>query len=543
MSLHASLPFRYSESSQPEEHTFAPKIKVKPGGSAGGTGGDRINRLYQAGKEREMARLQKEDSVKEAEVTLRKTYDERMGFGKKKKEMSSSDLVTKGARTNALYMEAQMRAQKKREAAAKEAAHAEGATFQPKLATKKSSRVMTSMGGSSESSSDRMYKKAEEQRRKLDAKREATAYSDHDTFTPDISKSQENCEAASLGAARPMALFMQGEILRAKREEMAEQLVDGKEIDELTFTPAVNYRYNDELLGHDESTFDERLYRTDFTGSQAHEELMQEERLYVDEECTFAPETTKLAGHDDDTEVTGDERINRLYGDSAKIAEKREEIRRAEEEKAVSQKIKISAKARQMHADDDGGLRGKASDRLFGSWSKSLEKKEKAEVEAAKPKASFMPKLFTSRKSRQSVGDRDTKTMYEAGKSKLSSREQAQRDAEAAREAAELAALKSPEYATRKKKSEYSGRDLLGEALSLGDDDLGSVDGMNPLSRRMQESTDSVASSVAPTDPAAKAAKSSALRGERTSALQNKASELLAKRAAAKAAREAAAAE
>jgi hypothetical protein len=29
--------------------------------------------------------------------------------------------------------------------------------------------------------------------------------------------------------------------LRQKRDEMADYLVDGKEIDELTFTPAVNY--------------------------------------------------------------------------------------------------------------------------------------------------------------------------------------------------------------------------------------------------------------------------------------------------------------
>ena len=37
-----------------------------------------------------------------------------------------------------------------------------------------------------------------------------------------------------------------------RREEMEDSLVDGKEVDDLTFTPAVNYRYNDELLGDDE---------------------------------------------------------------------------------------------------------------------------------------------------------------------------------------------------------------------------------------------------------------------------------------------------
>ena len=49
---------------------------------------------------------------------------------------------------------------------------------------------------------------------------------------------------------------------------MADMLVDGKEIDDLTFTPAVNYQFNDDLFAHDESTFDERLYRTDFRGSK-----------------------------------------------------------------------------------------------------------------------------------------------------------------------------------------------------------------------------------------------------------------------------------
>ena len=37
-----------------------------------------------------------------------------------------------------------------------------------------------------------------------------------------------------------------------RREAMEDSLVDGKEVDDLTFTPAVNYRYNDELLGDDE---------------------------------------------------------------------------------------------------------------------------------------------------------------------------------------------------------------------------------------------------------------------------------------------------
>lgn len=54
---------------------------------------------------------------------------------------------------------------------------------------------------------------------------------------------------------------------------MSEYLVDGKEVDELTFTPAVNYKYNDELLGDDEQTFDERLYKANFRGSKAHEEV------------------------------------------------------------------------------------------------------------------------------------------------------------------------------------------------------------------------------------------------------------------------------
>ena len=46
-------------------------------------------------------------------------------------------------------------------------------------------------------------------------------------------------------------------------------------------------RYNDELLGSDERTFEERLYKTDFAGSKQYEEEV--DKMHFEDECTFAP--------------------------------------------------------------------------------------------------------------------------------------------------------------------------------------------------------------------------------------------------------------
>ena len=184
-----------------------------------------------------------------------------MGFTKKKLEKKAGlgqDLVTTGARTNALYQEAKMREHKKKMAKQQEDSRAQGATFQPKLFTKASSRKMSSSGNDKDVA-DRLYKHggarqppgrprrwdssrasaaprvqprpptrgcltplaapaaAEVKAKKLAQKRDQELFKDTDTFTPDISASQNNCEAASLGNARHMALFMQGEIVRAKQ--------------------------------------------------------------------------------------------------------------------------------------------------------------------------------------------------------------------------------------------------------------------------------------------------------------------------------------
>ena len=45
--------------------------------------------------------------------------------------------------------------------------------------------------------------------------------------------------------------------------------------------------YNDELLGGDERTFEERLYKTDYTGSKQYEEEI--DKMHYEDECTFAP--------------------------------------------------------------------------------------------------------------------------------------------------------------------------------------------------------------------------------------------------------------
>ncbi len=76
-------------------------------------------------------------------------------------------------------------------------------------------------------------------------------------------------------------------------------------------------RYNDELLGHDSTSFSDRLYKTDFKGSKAHENEVAESRG-LDSECTFAPEL-HAAKASNDQDFTGEERINRLYGDAAAI--------------------------------------------------------------------------------------------------------------------------------------------------------------------------------------------------------------------------------
>jgi len=59
----------------------------------------------------------------------------------------------------------------------------------------------------------------------------------------------------------------------------------------------------------------------------------------------------------------------------------------------------------------------------YSGASKMLEKKQ-AQISAAQKgpeKSSFMPKFFSSKKTRQSVGSRDFEAMYEDGKTKVSS--------------------------------------------------------------------------------------------------------------------------
>ena len=122
----------YAEVSNPAELTFAPKIKTKKDRNGGGA--QRIDRLYQAGVEKEFKKLQKDDEEKESQrlSTNADSYDARMGFDRTNTGLGQ-DLVTTGARTNALYKEAQMREFKKKQRRKESETNPTGATFKPKL--------------------------------------------------------------------------------------------------------------------------------------------------------------------------------------------------------------------------------------------------------------------------------------------------------------------------------------------------------------------------------------------------------------------------
>jgi hypothetical protein len=295
------------------EATHKPKIKTKDDGN--GSGDVRINRLYQAGKEREMQRLQREEAEKEIQQRASNpvSYDARLGFDKSHTGLGQ-DLVTTGARTNALYHEAQMRAAKKQQMREEEEKKEKAGAFKPNLVTKKGGASSPRAKGDAAS---RLYQDGIAKQKKLEQKAKEKEYSDEPSFQPDISASQRNCLSSSLPGARHEALFMQGEMLRMKREEMLDNYVDGKEVDDLTFTPAVNYRYNDELLAHDTTHFTERLYRTDFAGSKQREEENSDYKDHQYEECTFAPElVSKRTAADEDGE--GESRVEKLYKDAEK---------------------------------------------------------------------------------------------------------------------------------------------------------------------------------------------------------------------------------
>jgi hypothetical protein len=494
---------------------------------------DRTNRLYEAGKAREMARLQKEDAEKEiqARSSSSSSYDARMGFDKSKTGLGQ-DLVTTGARTNALYQEAQMREQKKKQLKAQKEKQDSEATFKPKLYTRNKTKSSTNVVS-------RLYNDGISKNKKLERKREEEAWSEEMTFQPDISASQRFCESSSLPGARHEALFMQGEIQRMRREEMYDNFVDGKEVDDLTFTPAVNYRYNDELLGADTSDFSERLYKTDFTGSLAREEEMDEYKDHQYEECTFEPELIARRNDDDENEER-ESRSEKLYKDALAIQKKKQEMQDEAARRDAERKLKLKAR---KNMEDDDDTTTPAHDRLYSSHKKSLENKEK---QAKAPvKASFTPKFFSSKKTREEGAKRATEDLYKAGVDKLAATRLAEKEKKphhivAAEEEAAKHPFK-PQLATKKKKSSLSLRN----SVELEVDD----GAMNPMMRN--SSMDSVSSnmsdmSVSSTSSARKGSafgtgnikkdKAAAIRSERSSALQTKAAELLAKRQAAKAA-------
>ena len=122
----------YAEVSDPRELTFAPKIKTK--NDRKGNGAERIDRLYRSGVEKESKRLQKDDEERESQriSSTAESYDARMGFDKSNTGLGQ-DLVTTGARTNALYKEAQMREYKKQQKRREDTAKSDSTTFKPKL--------------------------------------------------------------------------------------------------------------------------------------------------------------------------------------------------------------------------------------------------------------------------------------------------------------------------------------------------------------------------------------------------------------------------
>ena len=66
--------------------------------------------------------------------------------------------------------------------------------------------------------------------------------------------------------------------------------------------------------------------------------------------------------------------------------------------------------------------------------------KKKTAAKSAAPKASFMPKLFSSKKSRAAVGDREVDDMYKQGKAKQAGRTEVEGEAWHAKKAEEEAA-------------------------------------------------------------------------------------------------------
>ncbi len=155
----------------------------------------------------------------------------------------------------------------------------------PKITAMARSLSQGNVQRSSENVSDRLYKKAQDKVMQEQMKRvracgrsvlsaqwyfymsicfwsqEADDGSGGYSFKPDISRSQSNCEAASLGSARLvyaltihsalrsscpvklcryLALYVQGELARENRDRLA-QALDAEDAEVNTYTPAVNY--------------------------------------------------------------------------------------------------------------------------------------------------------------------------------------------------------------------------------------------------------------------------------------------------------------
>lgn len=144
-----------------------------------------------------------------------------------------------------------------------------------------------------------------ERRERMEQRREEAEYeNENQTFTPDISSSQYNCEAMGGGALRFEVLYRQGEAIRAKKEQLREDVE--YEDEECTFAPEL---YSRQDLAEDSTIpFEERLYQTDHASSLAkaeENEYFREEEL--DEDFSFQPELISKQLPSDDEKETFEE--------------------------------------------------------------------------------------------------------------------------------------------------------------------------------------------------------------------------------------------